>query len=418
MRGLKRVATVVAVAGGLLAATASVAGAQAYEPNDSFTQAYGPLVAGRTTTPPRRPTTTRTGSTSTSTGQRQLDIALTGLANCGGNQYPELYDINGNAFKTGDGFSNGTTSHLRYTTESRVQLGLRIRADIGSRCQYRIQVGPADAITTEAPGIVARFLTTNDGDAVQRVFLDGQLMGENRGGSATSVALGSPGPASQITYEAENTSGSYGWGVEITDVKTRGATTIFTEDRTNLCCSSANRVGIVRRVVITPSGGLISTCGEAIAPLTCFPRDSDADGVEDNADQCKDTKGVAPTGCADADADGVPDSVDKCSSAAGPAPSGCPVKQRVSASVTLKRRGSTYSGRVSSPQAGCVTGRRVVLRMVGKGTRAYGSANVRAGGTFSIRRSKRLRGRVYVALAAANSTTLICEKTASKRIRG
>ena len=293
-----------------------------------------------------------------------------------------------------------------------------MRTSAGSRCQYRIQLGPADAITADAPGIVASFLAMNDGDAVQRIFLDGQLMGENRGGSTTSVSLGHPGPASQITYEAENTSGAYGWGVQITDVKTRGATTIFTEDRTSLCCESAKRVGIVRRVVLTPSGGILATCGEAIAPLTCFPRDSDADGVDDSADQCKDTKGVAPTGCADADADGVPDSADKCSTAAGPAPSGCPVKQRLSASVTLKRRGSTYSGRVSSAQAGCVTGRRVVLRLVGKGTRAYGSATVRAGGTFSIRRSKRLRGRVYVALAAANSTTLICEKTASKRIRG
>ena len=86
--------------------------------------------------------------------------------------------------------------------------------------------------------------------------------------------------------------------------------------------------------------------------------------------------------------------------------------------MTLKRRGSTYSGRVSSPQAGCVAKRRVVLRVVGKGTRAYGSATVGSRGTFTIRRSKRLRGRVYVALAATKTSTLICEKAASKRIRG
>jgi hypothetical protein len=418
VRGLKWVATTFVVAAGLSAVTASVAGAQAYEPNDSFTQAYGPLIGGQNYDAAKETDNDQDWFYFNVNGQRQLDIALTGLANCGGYQYAELYDINGNAFKSGDSFSTGTTSHLRYTTEARVQLGIRVRADIGSRCQYRIQVGPADAITTEAPGIVARFLATNDGDAVQRIFLDGQLMGENRGGSSTSVSLGHPGPASQITYEAQNVSGSYAWGVEITDVKARGATTIFTEDRTGGCCSSANRVGIVRRVVLTPTGGLISSCGEAIAPLTCFPRDSDGDGVEDNADQCKDERGVAPTGCADADADGVPDSTDKCSTTPGPGPSGCPVKQRVAASVTLKRRGSTYSGRVSSPQAGCVAKRRVVLRVVGKGTRAYGSATVRSRGTFTIRRSKRLRGRVYVALAATKTSTLICEKAASKRIRG
>ena len=69
MRGLKRVAAIAAVAGGVLAATASVAGAQAYEPNDSFTQAYGPLLGGQNYDAAERDrATTRTGSSSTSAG--------------------------------------------------------------------------------------------------------------------------------------------------------------------------------------------------------------------------------------------------------------------------------------------------------------------------------------------------------------
>ena len=167
-------------------------------------------------------------------------------------------------------------------------------ADTG--CQYRLRVSPADALTTESPGIVAEFLGTDDSDVVQRIFLDGQLMGEGRGGDG-AVGVGHPGPASQITFEAQNMSGSYAWGVKITDVEGRGATTIFTEDRTNDCCASEGRVGVVRRVVITPDGGILSSCGELFAPLTCFPRDGDGNGVEDNADQCKTTAGVAPTGC-------------------------------------------------------------------------------------------------------------------------
>jgi hypothetical protein len=414
LRSTLRLAAIFAVGGMFSLGLTASAGAQSYEPNDGFNQAYGPLVGGQNYDAALETSNDQDYYYFNTSGQRQLDITMTGLSSgCGGGA--KLIDVDGEDITSWSAsFSGQQTGHLTYTSPARRQYGIRVSVNVG--CPYRLKVAPADALTTESPGLTAR-LGTPDSDAFQRIYLDGQLMGETRGSGAIDVALGHPGAASQIVFEAQNISGSWSWNSSITNIEGRGQTTIWTENQSSSCCG-ASRIGLVRRVVLTPSGGIISTCGEVIAPATCFPRDTDGDGVDDSADQCLDTDGVAPTGCPDADRDGVPDSSDKCTSVGGPGPSGCPVKQRVAASVTLKRRGSSYSGKVKSSQSGCAASRRVVLRRVGKGTRSFGSATTTSKGSFTIRRSRRLRGRVYVALAASNSTTLICERTASKRISG
>jgi hypothetical protein len=403
---------VVAAVVGLAASVPGVAAAAPYEPNDSFNQAYGPLVGGQVYEAAKETSNDQDWYYLNTSGQRQIDVAVSGLTGCGGGGYIELYDINGQAFISGGNFDNGTTGHLTYTTPARVQYAVRVRAD--QPCSYRLQVTPADALTNDSPGLTAE-IRTPDGDALQRVYLDGTLVGETHGNGGQSFVLGHPGPASQITFEVQNTSGDWGWDASITDVEGRGQTTVWSEKQSGY---ASGRIGVVRRIVLTPSGGIISSCGELIAPVTCFPRDSDGDGIDDSTDQCRDSDGVAPTGCPDADRDGIPDASDKCVSAAGPGPAGCPVKQRFSTAVTIKRHGARYGGRVVSPSPGCVSGRRVVLRRVGGGTRSYGSAVTSSTGTFTIRRSRRLRGRVYLAVAGMATGTLICDKTASKLMRG
>lgn len=93
---------------------------------------------------------------------------------------------------------------------------------------------------------------------------------------------------------------------------------------------------------------------------------------------------------------------------------------RVSGTATLKRRGRgavQYSGKLSTLTA-CRRNRRVVLRRVGSGTRSFGSTQTRADGTFTIRRSRRLRGRVYVVISARTQGSTICSVARSRRIGG
>jgi hypothetical protein len=94
------------------------------------------------------------------------------------------------------------------------------------------------------------------------------------------------------------------------------------------------------------------------------------------------------------------------------------VQDRYPTSATLRRRGARYSGRVTSSLRSCASNRRVVLRRRGSGTKSYGSARTRSNGTFTIRRSKRLRGRVYVTVVGRSSATILCRSTRSRQIRG
>jgi hypothetical protein len=87
-------------------------------------------------------------------------------------------------------------------------------------------------------------------------------------------------------------------------------------------------------------------------------------------------------------------------------------------SSTLRRRAARYSGRVAG-FSGCQGRRTVVLRRVGSGTKSFGRSLSRANGTFTIQRSRRLRGTLYViVLQRKASATVICNTTRSGTIRG
>jgi len=86
--------------------------------------------------------------------------------------------------------------------------------------------------------------------------------------------------------------------------------------------------------------------------------------------------------------------------------------------LSLRRRGASYRGRVTSSRAGCKVGRLVVLRRNGSGTKRFGSAYSRGDGTFTIRRSQRLRGKVYVVAATRTSQSALCKHGRSSPIRG
>jgi hypothetical protein len=104
--------------------------------------------------------------------------------------------------------------------------------------------------------------------------------------------------------------------------------------------------------------------------------------------------------------------------APAPAPKPRVVQNKYPSSVSLRRSGARYSGRVGSSRSGCKGSRRVVLRRKGSGTRSFGSAKTRSNGTFTIRRKSRLRGTVYVVVTSRSSATVLCRTANSRRIRG
>jgi len=90
---------------------------------------------------------------------------------------------------------------------------------------------------------------------------------------------------------------------------------------------------------------------------------------------------------------------------------------RVAASSSLRRRGSRYSGRVST-RTDCLRRRTVVLRRAGSGTRSFGRTLTRNNGTFTFQRTRRLRGSIYVVVVARRQAQTICSAARSARIRG
>lgn len=94
-----------------------------------------------------------------------------------------------------------------------------------------------------------------------------------------------------------------------------------------------------------------------------------------------------------------------------------PERERISVSSTLRRRGARYSGRIST-RADCTSRRTVVLRRVGSGTKSFGRALTRSNGTFTIQRSRRLRGKVYVVVASRGQGLVTCSLGRSAQIRG
>jgi hypothetical protein len=89
----------------------------------------------------------------------------------------------------------------------------------------------------------------------------------------------------------------------------------------------------------------------------------------------------------------------------------------VPTSSSLRRRGTRYSGKLVTG-AGCRFNRDVVLRRVGRGLKSFGRARTRPDGSFTIRRSSRAGGRVYVAVAGVTKAQVICKSGKSPRIKG
>lgn len=91
-------------------------------------------------------------------------------------------------------------------------------------------------------------------------------------------------------------------------------------------------------------------------------------------------------------------------------------KLRFKTTVTIKRRGRVYSGTVKSARKACRQGRRVILKRRGL-QRRFGSKISSKTGKYSIKRTRRLRGRVY-AYVTPRSTSINCLPGKSKVIRG
>lgn len=94
-----------------------------------------------------------------------------------------------------------------------------------------------------------------------------------------------------------------------------------------------------------------------------------------------------------------------------------PPPESITASTTVRRAAARYSGRIVS-RADCRSRRTVVLRRSGSGTRTFGRAVSRTNGTFTIRRSRRLRGRVYVVVLPRTQGVVTCRSARSFTIRG
>lgn len=88
----------------------------------------------------------------------------------------------------------------------------------------------------------------------------------------------------------------------------------------------------------------------------------------------------------------------------------------IDTSATLRRHRARYSGKIVT-QAGCRLGRDVTLRKVGN-SQSFGRAVSRADGGFTIRRSRRVGGHVFVSVAARTKGQIVCRAGSSGRIRG
>ena len=105
-------------------------------------------------------------------------------------------------------------------------------------CKYRLRIDPADAITTTSPGIVVDVLGAREADDIQRLYVDGALVGTVQGTSGQTFSLGQLAPTSRITLEAQNTTGEWSWNTSITNQTERIKTTIFSERQSGGSSSS------------------------------------------------------------------------------------------------------------------------------------------------------------------------------------
>jgi hypothetical protein len=399
MRGIGRVCGAALVAVVAASGWASSAQAAPFEPNDSVLQATGPLSGA----------TNYDGAIETdndvdyfffnTVGQRQLDVSVTELAgNC---TELTLRDSEGEYIT--NAYLDSTITHLLRTAPSAVQYVLQVDGFTG--CAYRLRIDPGDAVTTVSPGIVASFGGGNEADDAQRVLVDGRLIGEVHGTTGGSFMLGHLPPTSRITFEAENFTGDWSYDAQITNQQDRIYSTVFSETADQE--DSGTRVGVVRRVVMTPSGSPLESCGEVFASITCIPIDRDGDGFASDRD-CDDASAKVHPGAREV-LDNATD--ENCDGIAGRRP-------RVASTVKLRRRGAKHTGRVTSSNAQCVAGRRVLLRRKGSGTKRFGAAYTTATGRFTIRRAHRIRGRIYAVATQMRTADVLCRKATSKKIRG
>jgi hypothetical protein len=382
---------------------AGAAEAAPYEPNDTFLQAAGPLSGGRDYVAAIETANDVDYYFFNTNGQRQIDASILDLggSGCGGADMT-LRDTDGE----GLGYAEGGTTvadHILYTAPRASQFVLEVDGYTG--CNYRMRVEPSDALTGQAPGLVATIGGHDeaDGDEVQRLLVDGRLIGEARGSTAATFVLGRLPSSAQITFEASNASDDWAYAFDLTNQTSREVTTVFHESESGY----ESRIGVVRRVVLSPSGALLQGCGEVFASITCIPVDRDGDGFASDRD-CDEVSSAVHPGAAEVLDNAVDENCD-----------GVAAKRvRYSSSLTIRRKGKRYFGRVSSTAAECVSRRRVILRRKGRGTRVFGVTTSRRTGRFSIRRSKRLRGRVYVAVATKVTAGSRCTTAQSRRIRG
>lgn len=112
-----------------------------------------------------------------------------------------------------------------------------------------------------------------------------------------------------------------------------------------------------------------------------------------------------------------------------PAPPATTGKPRYKSKPTIHRKGTTigkgrkkrkatkYYGTVSTARKACKQGRRVVLKRNGKNGVRYGTAITNKKGQYTIKRRKRLKGKVYVSVTG-RSTSINCLPGSSRKIKG
>jgi hypothetical protein len=422
--------------------------ADAFEPDDSVAEAYGPLngdelFAAEISTAEDRDVfwfDTTAGGTFTAT--------LTGDETCTSVQV-QIMDAAGRVLTTGTTPSLTMPLTVPHRATDRDQYTISVTASAG--CAYELSVDPPEMIAVRPPGVTVLLDHIDDSDTVQRVLVDGHSAGEVTNEQRAWLELGALAPDAPVTFEAQNPSGSWGWNARITATAGHHRAVIFLEREFGRYVppplrgtGPVARIGITRHVVLTPAGTVLESCGERNAPAPCFPVDADLDGITDPGDQCPLQVGVASgagcpdrdgdtlrdsldacpdavgpvdlSGCPDADGDRVADRVDACPFVAGVAPRGCPKTHRYRTVVTLRHGGRRFTGRLLSTAPACRAGRAVRLRAA-RGTATLGRAKTGKRGAFTIVAPR--RGGPFVVSAAEAKPALgtLCRAATSKPVR-